>query len=220
MLLVDTSASMQREDLWQQAVDHVEQQLADFQPGDEIALLSFDRSVNSLIDFEEVGRLEYAERVVAVRTSLENVSPGSDATDLGMALVATSDMLQRAKENTSANGALPPTIVLITDLQQGSRLNRLDGYEWPQEIRVDVRTVAVAAPTNATAVVMQRSKESDAQDDELQVRVYNAANSTSRQFRIGWAFDKEQSGDEGDYAGGIVVPGGPELGHAVLVPKR
>jgi len=185
VLLVDTSASMQREDLWQQAVDQVERQLADLQPGDQVALLAFDGTARPLIGFEEINRMEYGERVTAVRTALQNVAPSSEETDLGLALLTSAELLDQAKEGES-DGSLPPSIVLITDLQEGSRLNRLSGYQWPPGVRVELQTVAAKSPTNASAVVQKRSSESDAPEDELRVRVFNSADSTRRQFRIGW----------------------------------
>ena len=40
-------------------------------------------------------------------------------------------------------------IVLVGDLQQGSRLTALQAYEWPKDVRVSVRPVALAEATNA-----------------------------------------------------------------------
>ncbi len=149
--------------------------------------------------FEEINRLSYDQRLAAVRSALENVSPTSSATDLGMALVSTADMLQSARETAAPNGMLPPTIVLVSDLQRGSRLNRLEGYQWPQEIRVDVRRVAVKAPTNAHAVVVAQTDAIKTQTDDLRVRVHNAADSTKRQFRLSWVDAQGDSDDGQEY---------------------
>src|SRR5262245_27078484 len=52
-LLVDTSASMQRGDLWQQATDQVEQVLKGVSPADEVGLYFFDRQVRPGMTFAE-----------------------------------------------------------------------------------------------------------------------------------------------------------------------
>lgn len=206
VLLIDTSASMQREDLWQQAVEQAEQYLADLQPGDEVALMSFDDGVRAFVSFDDAHQLEFSQRTAAVKQALEELAPTDSATDLGTALVTTADMLQTARETSASNGTLPPSIVLVSDLQRGSQLQRLEEYAWPAEIHVDVRRVSAQAATNAHAVVIQQREPLETPTGELPVRVYNAGNSSDSRFKLGWVDAQGQPLDDRQH--GIDVPPG------------
>src|SRR5688572_22892208 len=62
VLLVDISASMRREQLWDQARRAVAGQLREKLPTDEVALLTFDRSVQTLVSFEDWKNINPGER--------------------------------------------------------------------------------------------------------------------------------------------------------------
>ena len=66
VLLVDTSASMRREDLAAQARAKAEAVVRAAKPEDEVALLAFDRAVRTLVNFEQWRKATADERVAAV----------------------------------------------------------------------------------------------------------------------------------------------------------
>src|SRR5688572_13343992 len=66
-VLVDTSASMRRGDLWQQAMQQAEQTLRDLAPNDEAALYFFDRQVRPGLTFAEWNDLGPARRDAVFR---------------------------------------------------------------------------------------------------------------------------------------------------------
>ena len=55
MLLVDTSASMLREGMWERVQEEVDQALEDLRPPDEISLSAFDAAPNGELGFYIVG---------------------------------------------------------------------------------------------------------------------------------------------------------------------
>src|SRR4030095_1342747 len=57
VILIDTSASLRREGLWAEAVKKAGERIHKADPGDELALAAFDRSVRPLMTFEDWSRL-------------------------------------------------------------------------------------------------------------------------------------------------------------------
>lgn len=217
LLLVDTSASMQREDLWQQAITRVERHLADLAPTDAIALATFDSAARTLLGFDELNKLEFAQRAPAIREALANVKPSSQTTDLGAALIAAADMFEAAKDDAETQSPLPPKIVLVTDLQDGSDFNQLEGYEWPSEVQVELQLVQAAQSTNANAVILAREESSQSTVDELRVRVHNSEDASTRSFRLNWANDATPITGESDYQ--IDVPPGENRTIRMKLPE-
>ncbi|MCO6457749.1 MAG: hypothetical protein J5I93_20790, partial [Pirellulaceae bacterium] len=134
-------------------------------------------------------------------------APGWAATDLGGALVAAAELLQMAAEGRDETGSLPPQIVLITDMQAGADLDPLSGYDWPADIRVDVRALRASKPTNAAALLLADLEPAlDSQQTSLAVRVSNAADSSRDQFRLGWADAQGRLLGDREYP--VTVPAG------------
>lgn len=182
-ILVDVSASMKREDLWLQAVALAEQQLAELNPQDDVALFAFSDRLQTVIDFQKSGAAPIADKPQVVRNRLKQLQPGWGATDLGTALVAVAGELDAARDVQQSS--LEPQIVVISDFQSGSRIEALQSFEWPQTIPVVTKQVAVKQTTNAHAHVLP-SDEAD-ESKEVRVRVVNAADSKSDQFVVAWA---------------------------------
>src|SRR5207237_471541 len=74
-ILVDTSASMRRGDLWQQALRQAERELADLGPRDEVALFSFSDKLQPVVNFDYGQSEPNASPVGAIRSALGNVRP-------------------------------------------------------------------------------------------------------------------------------------------------
>lgn len=217
VFLVDTSASMQREDLWQQATAIIDEHLQDLQPSDEVALFTFNTTVQPLFLFEDSRRLEYTQRAAAIRAALAAEKPGFATTDLGDALMTVADLLMAEPENLRSQGSSSPDIVLVTDLQQGSQLKQLEGYRWPQNIAVDIRQLKVRQTSNANATVVQDSEAIQAATEAISVRVQNAANSEKQQFQLTWS---DQAGELTKAASyDVFVPAGESRIVRVTKPK-
>ncbi|HWX19964.1 MAG TPA: BatA domain-containing protein [Candidatus Binatia bacterium] len=185
LLLVDTSASMRRADLWTDARDRVGSFLRKTSPADQVALFTFDRRVTPLVTFEQWNSSPAGERVALALGKLGGVSPGWSATHLGSALIA-------AAETLADNGGKPAPargqIILFSDLQEGSHLEPLQGYEWPRDIKVSVETLKARHLSNASLQLVADSEETDAKAAPVvRVRVSNAPDSRREQLKVGWA---------------------------------
>ena len=184
VLLVDTSASMRRADLWPEARKRVESILSKTTPGDQAAVFSFDRQVTSLVTFEEWNATPAGERVALAMSKLAQRSPGWSGTRLGSALINAAEVLAEPGGTAPAS---PGRVILISDLQEGSHLEPLQGYEWPKGVELEVESLKPAKTSNAALQLLSGSDEAATKGDgSVRVRVSNAAESRREQFQVGW----------------------------------
>jgi hypothetical protein len=206
VLLVDSSASMRREDLWRQALAEADRVLEDLRPTDHVALAVFDENLRPLVGFDDTSSLDATRRPEALRAALRGAEPTWAATNLGGALSTAAELLQTAAEGRDEQGGLPPHLIVITDMQSGSDLSELDGYDWPLAVTVDMRPVRVAKPENASAVLLVDSEPTSEATPSLAIRVHNDGGAAKSQFRLGWADASGTLLDDREYP--IHVPAG------------
>ena len=184
VVLVDTSASMRREGLWAAARQQAEAVLRNVTPADRVAVFTFDRQVTPLVSFDQWKAMPAGDRVGQALNRIGEASLGWSATLLGNALVRAAEEL--ADDDTTKAGG-PRQIVLISDLQEGSRLDQLQAYEWPKGIQVLVEPVKARAASNASVQLVTESAEADRNADPVvRVRVSNAADAKRERFQVGW----------------------------------
>lgn len=201
-ILIDTSASMRRGDLWPQAVRQAEQTIAGLNPQDDVALFAFGDRLQTMIDFKEEGAGPIADKPAVVRTRLRELKPGWGATDLGTALVAVAGEIESSSDVEQS--ALEPQIVVISDFQAGSRIEALRSFEWPARVPVVAHRVALAQTTNAAVQILPN--EDGDELTETRVRLVNAADSRVDQFFLAWANDPKPAKRSGETA--VYVPAG------------
>src|SRR5436309_7816196 len=177
ILLVDTSASMRRQNLWSLALAKAEEVLKKTSPADQVAIFTFDQQTRLLVSFEQWSSMNAGERVALSAERIAKLKPGWATTHLGSALITAAEAFFEADKPGQSIGAR--RIVLITDLQEGSRLDGLQGYDWPRGLEVDVEPVKATRPTNAGLQWVVDADESAKTDAEPgpRVRVLNASNS-------------------------------------------
>jgi hypothetical protein len=187
VLLLDTSASMRRENLWKQARASVEARVRAAQPIDEIAIVAFDRTSRPVLTFEEWRKLPLRERVSGADAHLSSVKPGWADTHLD-------DALLRAVETLDQAGDARPNqreIVVISDLQEGARLSALHGYQWPRGMIVTLDQVVANAHQNASVQWISESEETETPGEPapIRLRVTNAVDAKREQFQLRWKAD-------------------------------
>lgn len=189
VVLLDTSASMRRDGLWQQAAEQAAHALRGLAPGDQAALFAFDRDVRRLITFEQWNSTAAGERAALALRLLEQTQPTWNATHLDQALLAAVETLEEtdAHEPNRAHSG-PREIILVTDLQEGSRLDRLQAFEWPGGIAVRLEALKPRRPTNASLQLVTDLAGAGTDAETIaRVRVSNATDAAREQFQIGWA---------------------------------
>lgn len=195
LLLVDTSASMRRGDLWQRAQAEALSVLEDLDPRDRIALVTYDDRFHPHLDLEAADALPANERAQVVRDLLGEQQPSWNGSALGSALVQAADLISpsRSLQDSAAPDARA-TILLVSDMQAGSDLDALSRFEWPEDVHLDIHAVASNAPTNASMSLLDDevtiSKRSDS-EQRLRVRVSNTADARQSQFLLYWQSQKD-----------------------------
>src|SRR5690606_29748136 len=109
-IAVDTSASMRRAGLWDQAKARVDEVLSDLRPGDELAVVGFDNEPTTLLRFDQTKRLTPAQIKASVKTLLSELAPSWAATDLGRAISHAADLaVTYEPENDGQAKIAPPS---------------------------------------------------------------------------------------------------------------
>jgi hypothetical protein len=184
LVLVDTSASMRREGMWKEAVARTRELARRATPGDRVQVAVFDRGTRRLLSFDEWSALEPQGRAAAVEQQLNGVGPTWNAGELGTALISAAEELDGITE--VAPGVLKE-VVVISDLQEGSRLQNLQGFEWPKNIQVSFVTIAAKNRDNAALHPVVEGASTNRAEARPLVRISNGAESKREQFRLSWA---------------------------------
>lgn len=177
VILLDNSASMQREDLWERGIITLTKLIDQVEPADQVSLLTFDDSTSVVIRQKEWQNLEPSSRKKFVLETLEEIQPTDAGTNLGSAMIFAANHLQQKR------GGQPATkrLMVISDFQTGSHWEELNGFTWPEDLAVWMMPVTAEAQTNATAHFVGGTPHSD---KHLQVRVTNNSLSTDEQFQL------------------------------------
>jgi hypothetical protein len=220
VVLVDQSASMRRAGAWAAATERVNAVLRAAGPADQVAVYTFDRQARPLLNFEDWNRSAPSERLPLALSRMSAVTPGWSGTHLGNALITAAEALTE-DEGKSAPG--PRQIVLVSDLQVGSRLDSLQSYEWPKGIELLVEPVKATSTTNAgVQLVAEAADSTRAADAPVRVRVTNAADSKREQFSLAWMRAAGATGNAAEVVGAPIeayVPPGQSRVFSLPVPK-
>ncbi len=183
VLLLDTSASMRRSGLWDDARSRLARHLREAAPADQIALFTFDREIVSKLSFTQWQSVPVGERAALALATLDGLSPGWSSTRVGPALIRAAEELTE-DEGTGQRRR----ILLIGDLQEGARLDPLQSYEWPKGIEVVPEAVRPRNPGNAGLQLVAEAPDSDRGTGAVvRVRVANSPDARKEQFQVGWA---------------------------------
>lgn len=195
-ILVDSSASMKRGDLWEQAKQQVDRVLAELTPTDEVALFFFDRQLKPSVSFAQWDELDLGRRALLLRSRLAEASPGWNDTRVGEALAAAAEQLAEAANASKSAEKMRRQIVLISDLQRGAHAEALQGHQWPENVLLAVKPLSLKQSTNASLQLVKDHGDGAAAAastpgtvDKLRVRVSNNFGATAEQFSIAWAND-------------------------------
>lgn len=179
ILLVDTSASVRRQGLWEQARAEADKYLDKASPQDQIAVVTFDLQPRTLVSFADWSSWPQDQRASLARQRLSAITPGWMGTQLGQALTG-------AAEQFRETSAASREIVLITDLQEGAKLDGLQGYQWPAGTRVIVAAVTGKKQSNAGLEILEPLAGFAGADSNIHVRVSNSSDSQKEQFQLRW----------------------------------
>lgn len=223
VLLVDTSASMRRGETWQKVLSEIRERLDQLESEDQVALYGFDDRWRILVDFDEQ-RLPLEEQRITLEAALEELTPSWRTTNLPQAIMRTTDHLLASSTEQEAVESSLYQIVLFSDLQPGRELADLQGYEWPESIRVDVVDVSPKERGNAGVRLLYGDDSSQQQagsEQDRRVRIANAAASAKEQLTVHYVDSTDRLSEGASYlipAGESRVVKPPSLGTSQKSP--
>lgn len=205
-ILVDTSASMLREGLWDQARQRYDEVLAELGPQDDLGVFVFDDELRTLVGFSsDPGQAgEFQAKRQMLTDALDGIQPGYRQTGLGEALIEVLAELKSDQVTDPEDQISESQIVLITDLQDGSDIQPLRSFEWPTDIPLEIKSVGEPQSDNAYLSLLDPSSGMAA-DSRIRVKVSNVEGSALSQFELKWVPRRNQSSE---LAATIVVPPG------------
>ncbi|MEY4568221.1 MAG: hypothetical protein RLY14_3191 [Planctomycetota bacterium] len=192
MILVDTSASMRREGVWPAAQKMIDQAIREAEPQDLVAVYQYDSSIRPVLSFEAIKDLPATDRTASLVNAVGKLSPTWESTDIGQALTVAAETLKGVVNEQNPTDTIGGEIVLITDLSNGSSLNRLEEYQWPKQVRVIPQVVKGATENNATMTRLGGENAEQESDLSLRVILRNSAESSTTQFQLCYKDSKEQ----------------------------
>jgi hypothetical protein len=192
VLLVDTSASMRREGLWNSARSVADSYLDKANPADQFAIVTFDRQPRTLVSFAEWSSWAVDQRAAMARQRLAAVNPGWMGTQLGLALTSAAEQMMN---DSAANKSIEHReVILISDLQEGAKLDGLQGHDWPTGVKVSVERVEPSRKGNAGLEILASGNNKTTDPDAVHVRVANSRDSAREKFQLSWAADNGVAG--------------------------
>jgi hypothetical protein len=185
LLLIDTSASMRRSGLWADAVARASAHVRGAGPNDQVAILAFDRSPRVVVSFSQWLETPANNRVAVALDALGKLSPSWLPTALGPALVRAADEIHEGEADA---GRIRRRVILVSDFQEGARLDPLQSFEWPRDVEVVSDILRPARPGNASLQWLPDPPDADrAAEPTLRVRISNSADARSERFKVAWA---------------------------------
>ncbi len=187
-LLIDTSASMQRTDIWTGMQAESTKLLDALSPTDRVSLYTVSDRMNPVVPLDTEGVSDAASQQQAVRAAIRELKPGWRGSKVADGLKSVADLIQAAAIAGKLGGDSTAELVLITDLHMHCGVEALQGYPWPESIRLDVRQVRPTQPGNARASLIATDAESseESSDPTMKVRVENNSDSVAQAFELKW----------------------------------
>ncbi|QDT33075.1 BatA domain-containing protein [Thalassoglobus polymorphus] len=215
VLLIDTSASMLRPKFWETALENVENVVDNLKQSDSLSLLSFNTEITQEISFKDWQALAPDVRKSAILEQVNQLAPGSFGTELGTAMLTAADLLDESVDEKVTEQKL----MVISDFQTGSHWETLNGYEWPENVSVEILNVDKnESPTNASVQLIANESTTD---DSVRLRVNNTTEAEQEQFKIAWLDEFSGTSKDSqslDNSVSVYVP--PGQSKVIRAPKR
>ncbi|MEM0925229.1 MAG: BatA domain-containing protein [Planctomycetota bacterium] len=185
ILLLDQSASMRRDGVWEQAMRSA-QNVIDEDSSALISVIAFDERPSLQLGLENSEELSGDSRGSVAKQTLEELRPTWRATNLGDAIRFAADYASRftLRREDIGDGSNSTRVVLISDLQSGAAIDSLQGYEWPEGVWLDLRPVRPQTAGNLSLRVLRRAaletRTDDVEDQStLRLRIRHAGDGSA-----------------------------------------
>ena len=176
VILFDTSASIQREDVHEELLAQVNKFLEDLPTSSsEVALVSFHREPTVLQEFTREKD----------QINLQPLTPTWYGTNLGQALLSAAQYIQQAPKPTDAPMDEGCTIHVFSDLQKGADLTSLTEDPWPTNIEIVLHSAAPNQNPGQNAAIHIAPAHPD-KPTQARIRVTNPTTASATTFSLNW----------------------------------
>lgn len=179
VLLLDTSGSMQRPEVWAGAQRIAKEVLDDLSSNDHVALYTIDRQLTALLPLDGQPATDPRVTQRAAQESLAQLQPTWHTTALVEGLKSMADLLIAQSISEEIASDTLHQIVLISDLHRGISLDGLQGFVWPDNVQLDVRQVLPGTAGNAWPGLLLDDATAVAQSTTAESTSAAAVNSTN-----------------------------------------
>jgi hypothetical protein len=197
-ILIDSSASMRREDLWNQAKQRATETVQKAAASDAVAIYTFDQQLRKVLSFADAARLAPNERAAAAETRLAGISPGWSGTHLGRAMIsATEELVEELNRDAQEQGNTALRMIIVSDLQSGASLDGLQGFEWPKKLQIELIQLRGKQTGNAGLHILEENRQlfSSVTNQPVRVRVANSVESKVDQLTLQWRAGNDAVGE-------------------------
>jgi hypothetical protein len=182
MILIDRSASMQREDLWEKAKRTAREEIARFDGSDDLAVAFFDESLDLAANFALWGTMGKNARTAAFDEL--PAEAGWLGSDLGAAMMQSAELLLAEDADKPVSRR---ELIVISDFQEGASRDLLQSGAWPEEVSVRAIPLATETPGNLSLNLAATPARANVEEEEVyRVRIRNAADSDNAEATMRW----------------------------------
>ena len=176
-ILVDSSASMRRDGLYDAVQDTVREIAAELGSEDLVSIATYSRSLQTVVSRDAWLGAAGGERTALVDGFLAEWEPDWNGTNTGRAMRMAADEL--AAERSDRRNITERKLILITDFQRGSQLDDLKTGDWPASVAVDLRVVEPLQRGNVGITYVE-----DRRLDRTRVRLTSSGDTVQQDYRL------------------------------------
>lgn len=140
VLILDSSASMQREGAWTNAIQQAESYIEDLESQDQLSIISVASNAQLKLPFDRWSEWPPNERQTLAKALLSEMKPSWGSSQLDDAIELALAELEQVDEGATATSK--KRIVLLSDLQKSARIAGIAGREWPEECQFEITTIS------------------------------------------------------------------------------
>ena len=191
VLLIDTSASMRRPGVWEQAIDKAKEYLSQSGQADSLAVYLLTDRLEPIVSIEQA-RQDPGQSQALAAQALDALSPTWFASDIGKGLVQALELLaDEPLETQQGQSVRSAQIAIASDLQQGNSLETLGSIQWPSDIPVIPLVCKPKTPGNASLTILTNAYQADQEEqksteDNVRVAIRNSIDAPTDRFRLQW----------------------------------
>lgn len=168
-ILVDTSASLRRQGMWDRQQQQLLNKLGEIEPQDRVALYAFDERRMTLVDFPSpTAQLAAGDNVASVRRAIEDLQPSWYATDLAGAVTEVAEQVSAQAEQG------PAELWIASDFQEGAHWNELRHFAWPENLTCHAIPVEPPAQSEAVVRVLESAEDETKSSGAIRVTATGA----------------------------------------------